>query len=624
MVRGLFIHMSAVVTLFAATYSEPAGAESRMALVIGNSAYQAVSALPNPANDAKAVSELLSSAGFQVVPAANLGLADMRIAIREFTSLVSAQGPDTVALIFFAGHGVQVDGDNYLVPVDARIKREADVPIEALRLTDVMNALSAAPARTRIVILDACRNNAFSEINKTSGRGLAIVDAPNGSIVAYSTAPGAEAEDGSGANSPFTAAFTSVAKEPGLPIELAFKRVRLAVNQVTSGRQTPWESSSLTIDFSFFPSGASQHPTPTSKQIAAGGQPAAKPAGYWRAALAGKSQNAAYELVVLEDVIDGYQEFLALYPTAVFASNVRGILDRRLEMLAWYNALALNSVAAYQDFLAKFPNSDLATTAQRLQNRALQRPQLVASQEVGAARAAASSAGLCPCGPTTPTRASIPGSGSPAPSNVPGSGRPQGALPPPLGPPSDGGPPPGPPPVVLLPPSDPGVVIVPPIGRPPPYRPPVVIADPPGGHKPKGSTSTKDPTGGHSQKRSPPREKVASKPPATHTTRTTSGRGANVRPQGVRERVNTRQSSIRPGNVRTSNVRAPTGPSSRGGGGPVGRSSPGPSGFGGGGLGGLGIGIGLGGFGGGRGGGFGGGGGHRGGLGGGGGGGRRH
>jgi uncharacterized caspase-like protein len=619
MMRGFFLQLSAAIGLFAIGFSGPAAAESRMALVIGNSAYLTVSALPNPANDAKAVSELLTSAGFEVLPAADLSLADMRIAIREFTSLVSAKGPDTVALIFFAGHGVQVDGDNYLVPVDARIKREADVPMEALRLTDVMNSLSAAPARTRIVILDACRNNPFSEINKTSGRGLAIVDAPNGSIVAYSTAPGAEAEDGTGENSPFTAAFTSVAKEPGLPIELAFKRVRLAVNQVTSGRQTPWESSSLTVDFSFFPgSGGAQVSARTQKQIAAGGQPSTKPVGYWRTALAGKSQNAAYELVVLEDVTDGYQEFLALYPNAVFAANVRGILDRRLEMLAWYNAVSLNSVAAYQDFLAKFPNSDFAATAQRLQNRALQRPQLASSQEVGAARAAAASAGLCPCGPTTPTRASIPGSGSPTPSNVPGSGRPQGVLSPPLGPPSDGGPPLGPPPVVLLPPSDPGVVIVPPIGRSPPYKPPVVIVDPPGGHKPKGSTSTKDPTGGHSQKRSPPREKVASKPPATHTTRTSSGRSVNVRQPRVHERVNIRQ----PSSIRTSNVRAPTGSTFRGGGGPVGRSGPGPSGFrgGGGGLGGLGIG--LGGFGGGRGGGFGGGGGHRGGFGGGGG--RRH
>lgn len=595
MVRSLFVRFSAALTFCFASISGAALAENRMALVIGNSAYQAVSVLPNPANDAKAVSELLTSAGFEVVPAADLTLADMRVAIREFTSLVSAKGPDTVALIFFAGHGLQVDGDNYLVPIDARIGREADVPMEALRLGDVMNALSAAPARTRIVILDACRNNPFSEINKTSGRGLAIVDAPSGSIVAYATAPGSEAEDGSGANSPFTAAFTTVAKEPGLPIELALKRVRLAVNQVTSGRQTPWESSSLTVDFAFFPGGAgAQAAAPTEKRVSAGGQAPAKPAGFWRTALQGKTQSAAYELVVLEDAVDGYQEFLTLYPTAFFASQVRSILDRRLEMVAWYTAVSLNSVASYEAFLASYPNSDLAATAQRLQTRAQQRPQ-VAGQEVGAARAAAANAGLCSCGPTTPTRASVPGPSSPA-----GPGRPQGVLTVPPGPPPGVGPPPppsGPPPVVVLPEDPP--VFIPPIVR-PPFRPPVVIVDPPRG-------------GTHQPPRDKP-PKVVSKPPVTSKppviTRKPPVTSVRTPPSSRGTGTVHRQPAVRP-----TALRSPSAPSFRGGGPPPGRGGPGPSGFRGGGLGGLSIGIG--GFGG-RGGGFGGG---RGGFGGGG---RRH
>ena len=555
MVRSLVVRLSAVLSFCIVTISGAALAENRMALVIGNSAYQSVSVLPNPANDAKAVGELLTSAGFEVVPAADLTLADMRVAIREFTSLVSAKGPDTVALIFFAGHGLQVDGDNYLVPIDARIGREADVPMEALRLTDVMNALSAAPARTRIVILDACRNNPFSEINKTSGRGLAIVDAPNGSIVAYATAPGSEAEDGSGANSPFTTAFTTVAKEPGLPIELALKRVRLAVNQVTSGRQTPWESSSLTVDFAFFPgsSGAQASASPE-KRVAAGGQPPAKPAGFWRTAMQGKSQTEAYELVVLEDAIDGYQEFLALYPTAFFSSQVRSILDRRLEMVAWYTAVSLNSVASYEAFLASYPNSDLASTAQRLQNRAQQRPQ-VAGQEVGAARAAAASAGLCPCGPTIPpTRASVPAPSSPPP----GPGRPQGVLTvPPPGPPPVVGPPPrpsGPPPVVVLPQDPP--VFIPPIVR-PPIRPPVVVVHPPGG-------------GTHQPPRHVP-PKVVSKPPVTSkppvitrqppvtSIRTPPGRGVGGGSVSRGPGIIHRQPAVRP-----TALRAPSGPSFRG------------------------------------------------------------
>ncbi|RAI32901.1 caspase family protein, partial [Rhodoplanes serenus] len=246
-----------------------AAAEPRMALVIGNSAYQTVTELPNPANDAKAVAELLAAAGFEVTTAPDLGQAEMRRAIGDFSARVAEKGADTVALVFYAGHGLQVDGENFLVPVDARITRESDVPLQTVRLADVMNALAAVPSRTRIVILDACRNNPFSEINKVVGRGLAIVDAPSGSIVSYSTAPGSEAEDGEGTNSPYTQALLGVAREPGMPIEQAFKRVRYAVHQATSGRQTPWESSSLTADFVFFP-GASAATTPSVAATPAG------------------------------------------------------------------------------------------------------------------------------------------------------------------------------------------------------------------------------------------------------------------------------------------------------------------------------------------------------------------
>ena len=178
-----------------------APAENRLALVIGNSGYQSVPVLPNPANDAKAMAELLSSAGFDVVSAPDLTQSNMRLTIGEFADRVAGKGQDTVALVFYAGHGLQVDGDNYLVPVDARILREADVPLQTVRLADLMNALAAVPSKARIVMLDACRNNPFSEINKVTGRGLAIVDAPPGSFVSYSTSPGTEALDGEGISS---------------------------------------------------------------------------------------------------------------------------------------------------------------------------------------------------------------------------------------------------------------------------------------------------------------------------------------------------------------------------------------------------------------------------------------
>lgn len=229
----------------------PAGAQTRLALVIGNSSYRAVTPLPNPVNDAKAVADELKSAAFDVTQALDVGQADMRRAIKDFAAKISAKGTDTIALVYYAGHGVQVDGENFLVPVDAKIQGEADIAKEAVRLADVMSALAAVPSKMRIVILDACRNNPFATAKQT--RGLAIVDAPTGSIVAYSTAPGTEATDGAGAHSPYTAAFIEVAQQPRLQIEQLFKQVRLRVHEATKGQQTPWESSSLTSDFWFLP-----------------------------------------------------------------------------------------------------------------------------------------------------------------------------------------------------------------------------------------------------------------------------------------------------------------------------------------------------------------------------------
>jgi len=229
----------------------PALAQTRFALVIGNSNYRAVTQLPNPVNDARAVGDELKSAAFDVTQLLDVGQADMRRAIKDFAAKISAKGSDTIALVYYAGHGVQIDGENFLVPVDAKIQGEADIAKEAVRLGDVMSALAAVPSKMRIVILDACRNNPFATTKQT--RGLAIVDAPTGSIVAYSTAPGTEATDGAGSHSPYTAAFIEVAQQPRVQIEQLFKQVRLKVHEATKGQQTPWESSSLTSDFWFLP-----------------------------------------------------------------------------------------------------------------------------------------------------------------------------------------------------------------------------------------------------------------------------------------------------------------------------------------------------------------------------------
>jgi len=147
-------------------------AESRLALVIGQSAYRAVTPLPNPVNDAKAMAQLLGDAGFEVLAAPDLTQDGLRQTLSEFAAQMAAKGPDTVALVFYAGHGMQVDGENYLIPVDLDPKREADVPLQAVRLNDLLNTLNAVPSKARIVLLDACRNNPFPNVNKTTATAL--------------------------------------------------------------------------------------------------------------------------------------------------------------------------------------------------------------------------------------------------------------------------------------------------------------------------------------------------------------------------------------------------------------------------------------------------------------------
>jgi Caspase domain len=351
--------MLAFVALLALPGTSNALAEDRFALVLGNSKYEGVSALPNPTKDAKAVKAMLEEANFEVDAALDLGQSDMLGAVRDFAGKLSDKDKDSVALIYFAGHGIQIDGENYLIPVDAKITQAEDVPLEAVRLADVMNLMSAVPSKTKIVILDACRNDPFKEIAKSTGRGLAIVNAPEGSIVAYSTSPGSVAEDGTGSNSPFTAAFIKQAKVPGAEIGTVFQNVRLAVHQSTEGRQTPWEITALTEPFAFFPGdGEIKQQVPEKSEAE------------WRKDLKSRSADEAYDIVVREDNVIVYQLFLVLYPDAPFVNEITIILDRRLEMFAWFDAVRLNSVLAYEAFLARYPNSDLAPTAKRLKERA--------------------------------------------------------------------------------------------------------------------------------------------------------------------------------------------------------------------------------------------------------------
>jgi hypothetical protein len=330
--------------------------DQRVALVIGNSNYQSAPKLANPGNDAQSVAQLLNSAGFEVTQATDLTRSDMVRVVQDFSSRVAERGPGTVAMIYYAGHGVQVAGENYLLPVDARISAPADLDGNSLRLVDLMGTLESIPSRMRIVVLDACRNNPFPEVND-AGRGLAIVDAPRGSIVGYSTAPGMEAQDGDGNHSPYTSAFLNNASKPNLPIEQLFKRVRLEVNNSTSGKQTPWESSSLTSDFYFFGDTA----------VAAGRAPDRTPIMQAASNLPSRSVRQAYDYVLSEGTPEYYEEFIRLYPHDPLCDHIRLLLGNLQVATAWHKAVIANSPFAYKTFHDNYSNSVYAKSALKLQ-----------------------------------------------------------------------------------------------------------------------------------------------------------------------------------------------------------------------------------------------------------------
>jgi hypothetical protein len=270
------------------------------------------------------------------------------------------------------------------------------------------------PSKMRILLLDACRNNPFPEINKTAGHGLAIVDTKTGSLgtfVSFSTSPGAEAEDGNGNDSPYTTALLTAAKEPGISIEETFKRVRLQVNRATEGRQTPWDSSSLTDDFSFIagPAVAGAKAAADAKQVAV-----KRTVEEWKRDLKGKPVEVANELIVGDGTEEAYEAFVALYTQPPFGPQAREWLDRHRRMVAWNIAVITNTAAGYRAFLAQYPDSDLTATARKLEERLRNRPSIAAAVAVVAGGAAGGSGPAPqnptgPTGPISPTNASLPG-----------------------------------------------------------------------------------------------------------------------------------------------------------------------------------------------------------------------
>lgn len=230
----------------------PGWAAPRVALVIGNADYgEAIGKLANPARDAELIAKSLAQVGFTVTTLLDADQKAMKRAISDFGKRLVAAGPEATGLFYYAGHGVQIGGTNYLIPLAARIESEADADMEAVDADWVLKQMEFAGNRVNVVILDACRNNPLGRGLRSVTAGLARMDAPKGSFIAYSTAPGEVAQDGNNGNSPYAAALAEAITAKPTPIEEMFRNVRVDVMRATAEQQVPWDSSSLTGAFYF-------------------------------------------------------------------------------------------------------------------------------------------------------------------------------------------------------------------------------------------------------------------------------------------------------------------------------------------------------------------------------------
>jgi uncharacterized caspase-like protein len=225
--------------------------EKKVALVIGNGIYKN-GPLKNAVNDALDIAAALDAKKFEVILVQNGTRNDMRNAIREFATKINDGG---IGLFYYSGHGLQVDGTNYLVPIDANIEQKAEVEDECVSAASVLRVMEFSKNRINIIILDACRNNPFRSFSRSDEKGITRMDPPKGakqgSIIAFATAPGDVASDGDGRNGLYTSKLLKYINAPGLNIEEIFKKVRIEVSNESAQHQIPWENNSLTGEFIF-------------------------------------------------------------------------------------------------------------------------------------------------------------------------------------------------------------------------------------------------------------------------------------------------------------------------------------------------------------------------------------
>ena len=265
---------------------------------------------PNPPNDARLIANTLRGLGFDVIERIDATQKQMKRAVSAFGDKLEAGGKDTVGLFYYAGHGIQVGSNNYLIPVNAEINNEKDVDIESVSANTVLSSMEFAGNRLNIVIMDACRNNPYKRGFRSASRGLAKMEATTGTLIAYATAPGNVAADGSGRNSPYTQALSRAMNTPGITVERMFKQVRNNVVKETNNQQTPWESSSLIGEDFFFKGGPSTTGVAVSTQPNLPVDEKTLDLEFWQSV---KGSTDA----------DDYRAYLKQYPSGTFAELAR-------------------------------------------------------------------------------------------------------------------------------------------------------------------------------------------------------------------------------------------------------------------------------------------------------------
>jgi uncharacterized caspase-like protein len=341
-----------LATLLGFAVSAAHAAEKRIALVIGESAYG--KPLPTTANDAGLIAQTLQAAGFDVAGARDLDEEGLRAALRDFVDKASQAGPDAAAFVYFAGLGLQLEGENYLVPVNATIARDSDIALHALRLSDYLKPLSALGLKAAVVVLDAARENPFALAGKPIAGGLALYEPGPAALLAFNTAPGAIAKDGTGPYGPYAQALAEMIRAGGMSLNQLFEETRLRVGETTKGAQIPWNSAAINSPFLFFERTAGAPPRPDLD------------AGLRDQPLQQLGPEGAFAVVVQKDTIHGYQDFLAIYPDDPLAKRVRALLAARREALYWQRARTLDTPEAYWSYARRYPHGPHAADCERM------------------------------------------------------------------------------------------------------------------------------------------------------------------------------------------------------------------------------------------------------------------